>query len=127
MRQLHGLESQPLKLEHDPRVTPVGKWLRKLSIDKAASTPERAARRDEHRWPPAPIPEEVAGYEPHQFGRLAVKPGLTCIWQVSGRSRIGFERWVELDLEYIGRRSFWFDCWLVLRTIPAVIAGRGAY
>jgi lipopolysaccharide/colanic/teichoic acid biosynthesis glycosyltransferase len=68
----------------------------------------------------------VNNYQPRQRARLAVTPGLTCIWQVAGRSAIGFEEWVELDLEYIRRRTFWFDLALILRTIPAVIRARGA-
>jgi lipopolysaccharide/colanic/teichoic acid biosynthesis glycosyltransferase len=77
--------------------------------------------------PRPPLPEEVEKYTVHHRGRLTVKPGLTCLWQVSGRSHIGFEEWVALDLEYIQRRGFWFDLWLILLTIPAVLTARGAF
>ena len=66
-------------------------------------------------------------YTDRQLGRLAVTPGLTCLWQVSGRSEIGFDEWVELDLHYIRRRTFWYDLWLLILTIPAVLTGRGAF
>ena len=59
--------------------------------------------------------------------RLGVKPGLTCIWQVTGRSDIGFERWMELDVQYVHTRSLWLDLKILLQTIPAVVTGRGAY
>src|SRR5581483_9365247 len=76
--------------------------------------------------PRPPLPEEVARYRPRDYQRLAVTPGLTCLWQIKGRSQIKFDEWVRLDLEYIRRRSFWLDVAIVLRTIPAVLSGRGA-
>jgi len=77
--------------------------------------------------PRPPIPEEVAAYEPWQHERLAVRPGLTCIWQVSGRSDIPFEQWVRMDIEYVRGRNFRLDLKLLALTIPAVLTGRGAY
>ena len=77
--------------------------------------------------PRPPIPAEVALYTPHQRGRLAVRPGLTCLWQVGGRSNVSFERWVELDLLYIETMSFTNDVKIVLQTIPAVLKGSGAH
>jgi lipopolysaccharide/colanic/teichoic acid biosynthesis glycosyltransferase len=77
--------------------------------------------------PRPPLPEEVEKYEPWQLERLSVKPGLTCLWQVSGRSHLSFNEWVALDREYVRRRGFWFDLLIVLRTVPAVILGRGAH
>lgn len=115
------------KIEADPRVTPVGKWLRKLSIDELPQLLNVLAGQMSVVGPRPPIPDEVEHYAPWQRGRLAVKPGLTCIWQVSGRSLLGFEEWMRLDLEYIRRRSFWFDLVLVVRTVPAVLLGRGAH
>jgi lipopolysaccharide/colanic/teichoic acid biosynthesis glycosyltransferase len=73
------------------------------------------------------LPEEVERYEPWQLGRLAVRPGITCLWQISGRSRIGFQEWMRLDLEYIKHQSFWLDLKILLRTIPAVLSRDGAY
>ena len=76
--------------------------------------------------PRPPIPSEVKQYERWQRRRLSVKPGLTCTWQVSGRSEVDFDRWMELDLHYIDHWSLWHDLSIVLRTIPAVLLGRGA-
>lgn len=76
--------------------------------------------------PRPPIPSEVAQYTQYQKGRLAVTPGLTCIWQVSGRNQINFERWVELDLLYIETMSFWTDMKILSQTLPAVLRADGA-
>jgi len=77
--------------------------------------------------PRPPIPQEVTNYEPWQLRRLSVRPGLTCLWQISGRSQIGFDEWMRLDMEYIERRSLGLDIKILLQTIPAVLTGRGAY
>jgi len=77
--------------------------------------------------PRPPLPEEVAQYEGWQLRRLDVKPGLTCLWQISGRSRLGFNEWMRLDLEYIHCQSFWTDSKILLRTFPAVVSREGAY
>ena len=76
--------------------------------------------------PRAPLPEEVENYTTKQRRRLSVKPGSTCLWQISGRSDIDFNKWMELDLQYIDNWSFWLDIHIILRTIPAVFTGRGA-
>jgi lipopolysaccharide/colanic/teichoic acid biosynthesis glycosyltransferase len=77
--------------------------------------------------PRPPVPREVANYSLADRRRLATIPGLTCIWQVSGRSNIAFPQQVELDVEYIQKQSFWFDLKLLVKTVPAVLTGRGAY
>lgn len=115
------------KLKRDPRVTAVGYLLRRSSIDEMPQLLNVLRGEMSIVGPRPPLPEEVVHYTQYQLGRLAVKPGLTCLWQVSGRSHIGFEEWVELDMEYIQRRSFWFDVWLILLTIPAVLTARGAF
>lgn len=115
------------KLKRDPRVTPVGLWLRKLSIDEMPQLINVIRGDMSIVGPRPPLPDEVAQYTGRQLGRLAVTPGLTCLWQVSGRSHIAFDEWVELDLQYIRRRSFWYDLWLVVLTIPAVLTARGAF
>jgi exopolysaccharide biosynthesis polyprenyl glycosylphosphotransferase len=115
------------KLRRDPRVTPLGRWLRKLSIDELPQLLNVLAGDMSIVGPRPPLPTEVEHYTPEQRRRLAVKPGLTCLWQVSGRSLLDFEEWVRLDLEYIARRTFWFDLVLVVRTIPAVLFARGAH
>ena len=77
--------------------------------------------------PRPPMPAEVADYKPWHRRRLRVKPGITCLWQISGRSKIGFDEWMRLDMEYLRTRSFRSDVVIFLKTIPAVIARRGAY
>lgn len=77
--------------------------------------------------PRPPVPREVARYSPMDHRRLDVTPGLTCLWQVNGRGEIPFDRQVEMDLEYIRRRNLLVDLRILLKTIPAVITGRGAY
>jgi lipopolysaccharide/colanic/teichoic acid biosynthesis glycosyltransferase len=115
------------KIRRDPRLTPVGRWLRKFSIDELPQLINVLRGDMSIVGPRPPLPDEVAHYTDRQLGRLAVQPGLTCLWQVSGRSEIGFDEWVELDLHYLQRRSFWYDTWLILRTIPAVLTARGAF
>lgn len=115
------------KLARDPRVTIIGRWLRKTSIDELPQLLNVIRGEMSIVGPRPPLPEEVAQYTGYQLRRLEVKPGLTCLWQVSGRSHIGFDQWVELDIEYIRRRSFRYDLWLILRTIPAVLLAKGAF
>jgi lipopolysaccharide/colanic/teichoic acid biosynthesis glycosyltransferase len=114
------------KMRHDPRRTPIGRWLRKLSIDELPQLLNVLTGDMSLVGPRPPLPDEVATYTPYEWGRLTVKPGLTCIWQVSGRSLVGFAEWVALDLEYVRRRGFLLDLLLLIRTVPAVITGKGA-
>jgi len=114
------------KRENDPRITAVGRFIRRSSLDEMPQL-WSVLRGDMSLVGPRPaLPEEVARYTPLQRRRLEVKPGLTCIWQVSGRSQIPFEGQVALDLEYIRTRSFRGDLVLLLKTVPAVLFGRGA-
>jgi lipopolysaccharide/colanic/teichoic acid biosynthesis glycosyltransferase len=115
------------KMRRDPRVTGVGRWLRKSSIDELPQLINVLRGEMSIVGPRPPLPAEVADYSPYQMGRLTVTPGMTCLWQVRGRNEIGFDDWVELDIEYIRRRSFAYDLWLIVLTIPAVITGRGAF
>lgn len=119
--------SPHFKMRGDPRVTATGRWLRRFSLDEIPQL-WNVVRGDLSLVGPRPaLPEEVARYGPHQRRRLEVPPGVTCIWQVSGRSLIPFEDQVELDLAYIRRRSLLLDAQILLRTVPAVLSGRGAY
>jgi lipopolysaccharide/colanic/teichoic acid biosynthesis glycosyltransferase len=77
--------------------------------------------------PRPPLPDEVAQYSDWERQRLLVKPGITCIWQVTGRSNLDFETWVSMDLEYIRAWRLWLDFVLIAKTLPAVLSGRGAY
>jgi lipopolysaccharide/colanic/teichoic acid biosynthesis glycosyltransferase len=115
------------KMRRDPRITRVGRILRKLSIDEMPQLINVIKGDMSLVGPRPPLPAECARYSARQHERLAVKPGLTCIWQVSGRSDIAFDDWVAMDLEYIARWSFGLDLQLLIRTIPAVLSGRGAY
>ncbi|MGD9891731.1 MAG: sugar transferase [Dehalococcoidia bacterium] len=123
---LNEMSGPVFKIRNDPRVTPLGRWLRKLSIDELPQLINVVRGDMSLVGPRPPLPEEVAQYTLEQRRRLDVTPGLTCLWQVSGRNKLGFDEWVNLDLQYIERRSFWLDLWLIVLTIPAVITGRGA-
>jgi exopolysaccharide biosynthesis WecB/TagA/CpsF family protein len=115
------------KMKQDPRVTPVGKIIRKFSIDELPQLWNVLHGDMSLVGPRPPLPSEVEQYTPHDLQRLKVKPGLTCTWQVSGRSEIPFPQQVEMDLEYIATQSFKRDIILLLKTIPAVIKAKGAY
>ncbi|MCE9604792.1 MAG: sugar transferase [Planctomycetia bacterium] len=115
------------KNRRDPRITRIGRLLRSFSIDE---TPQLFNVLMGHMalvGPRPPIAKEVARYEAGQFRRLSVKPGLTCLWQVSGRSEIGFAEWVKLDLWYVDNQSLTVDLGLLLRTPLSVLSRRGAY
>ena len=115
------------KIKKDPRVTWIGSILRKTSIDELPQL--WCVLRGEMSLvgPRPPLVEEVERYTLEQRKRLDTLPGLTCIWQVSGRSELPFEKQVQLDLEYIQSQSLWLDLKILLKTIPAVLLGRGAY
>ncbi len=127
LAHLNEMSGPMFKVRLDPRVTRVGRFLRKFSVDELPQL-FNVLRGDMTLVGPRPsIVAEVDAFTDHQRRRLDVKPGLTCLWQVSGRSDLGFDEWVALDLEYIERRSFWLDLRILIRTIPAVLSGRGAY
>jgi lipopolysaccharide/colanic/teichoic acid biosynthesis glycosyltransferase len=113
------------KAHKDPRVTRVGRWLRTFSIDEIPQL-WNVLLGDMSLVGPRPLPTIENVYTGRQSERLSVKPGVTCIWQVSGRSAIGFDRWMQMDLEYVDHRSTWRDILLLLRTPIAVITRRGA-
>jgi lipopolysaccharide/colanic/teichoic acid biosynthesis glycosyltransferase len=115
------------KLRRDPRVTPLGRLLRRFSLDELPQL-INVLRGDMSLVGPRPaLPEEVAAYAPQVRRRLVVKPGLTGLWQVSGRSDLGWEESVRLDLSYVDELSPSLDARILLRTVHAVVAGRGAY
>ncbi|MGH9318533.1 MAG: sugar transferase, partial [Vicinamibacteria bacterium] len=115
------------KISSDPRVTPVGRLLRKTSIDELPQLINVLKGEMSLVGPRPPLPQEVELYEPWQRRRMSMKPGLTCLWQVSGRSVLTFEEWVDLDLHYIDNWSLGRDFQILLRTIPAVLSRRGAW
>jgi exopolysaccharide biosynthesis polyprenyl glycosylphosphotransferase len=115
------------KIKDDPRLTPVGRFIRRTSIDELPQLWNVLRGDMSLVGPRPPIPHEVDMYSAWENQRLSVKPGLTCIWQVSGRCEVDFETWVQMDIDYIENWSLLFDLNLLARTIPAVLLGRGAY
>jgi lipopolysaccharide/colanic/teichoic acid biosynthesis glycosyltransferase len=123
----HGDAGVTFKMKRDPRITRTGAVIRKFSIDELPQL-WCVLRGDMSLvGPRPPVPQEVARYTLADRRRLDVKPGLTCIWQVSGRSELAFDKQVSLDVQYVNSHSVWFDIVLLLKTIPAILTGRGAY
>ena len=131
-RELEGLlgrnEAQGalFKMRDDPRVTRVGRFLRRHSIDEFPQFVNVLMGHMSVVGPRPPLPREVELYDERALGRLAVKPGLTCYWQVGGRSDLGFDEMVGLDLAYIRERSAWVDLKVIARTVKVVFTGEGA-
>ncbi len=119
-------EGITFKLKDDPRMTRVGKWLRKYSFDELPQLYNVLIGDMSLVGPRPPVPREVAMYRPADRRRLAAKPGITCIWQISGRSEIDFSGQVGLDVGYIESQSFWSDLKILAKTVPAVLSGKGA-
>jgi lipopolysaccharide/colanic/teichoic acid biosynthesis glycosyltransferase len=114
------------KMTHDPRITAIGRFIRKFSVDELPQLINIVRGEMTIVGPRPPIPGEVAKYEAWQRRRLSVRPGLTCVWQVSGRNQISFEDWMYLDMQYIDHWSLAQDFQLILKTVPVVLTGRGA-
>jgi exopolysaccharide biosynthesis polyprenyl glycosylphosphotransferase len=114
------------KVKEDPRVTRVGKWLRKFSIDEFPQFYNVLIGDMSLVGPRPPVPREVAKYSLADRRRLEVIPGLTCFWQIGGRSEIDFPEQVQLDVQYIESQNFWLDLKILVKTVPAVLLGRGA-
>jgi lipopolysaccharide/colanic/teichoic acid biosynthesis glycosyltransferase len=115
------------KMQRDPRITPIGRLLRKYSLDELPQLWSVFKGDMSLVGPRPPLQSEYVRFTDAQKGKLAVKPGITCLWQVSGRNQISdFDDWVRLDLEYIRTWSFWLDVKILLLTLPAVVRGSGA-
>jgi lipopolysaccharide/colanic/teichoic acid biosynthesis glycosyltransferase len=115
------------KMKRDPRVTRIGRIIRKLSIDELPQIFNVIKGDMSLVGPRPPVPIEVEDYQFDQYRRLDTIPGITGLQQISGRSELSFKRWVELDVQYIKEQSLKKDIEIILKTIPAVISGRGAY
>ena len=120
-------ESITFKMRRDPRVTRIGRIIRRLSIDELPQLWCVLKGEMSLVGPRPALPREVIQYNLIDRRRLVVTPGLTCIWQVSGRGDVPFDEQVKLDIQYIETQTLALDCRLILRTIPAVLSGRGAY
>ena len=120
------MDGPVFKIKDDPRITKVGKFIRKTSIDELPQLFNILMGDMSIVGPRPAIPHEVAEYNDYQRQRLLVKPGLTCIWQVSGRNSIGFDEWMEMDLEYIEKRNLWMDIKLIFKTVGVLFGDEHA-
>ena len=126
LQKFNEMKGPVFKMSNDPRLTGVGKFLRQMSLDEFPQFWNVLKGEMSLVGPRPPLPSEVKQYEPWQRRRLSMKPGITCIWQVSGRNEVDFEEWMKLDLQYIDRWSIWLDIKIILLTVKAVLTGRGA-
>lgn len=126
LSHLNEVSGPVFKIKNDPRVTKVGRTLRKTSMDELPQLINVLKGEMSLVGPRPPVPSEVKQYDLSQLRRLSVKPGITCLWQVNGRSSVAFEKWMELDREYIDHWSLWLDFKILAKTIPAVLSGSGA-
>lgn len=120
------VDGPAFKMEHDPRITKIGAFLRKTSLDELPQLLNIFMGSMSVVGPRPPLPGEVEQYTPYQMQRLSVKGGLTCYWQCSGRSNIGFDEWMDMDVQYIKDRSVITDIKIILKTVKAVIKRDGA-
>ena len=127
LEQLNEVDGPVFKMRNDPRCTVVGRWMRTSSLDELPQLWNVLRGDMSLVGPRPPLPSEVEQYEPWQRRRLRMRPGLTCLWALEGRSRLHFNRWVRLDLLYIDNWSVWLDFKILLKTIPTVLSSRGAH
>jgi lipopolysaccharide/colanic/teichoic acid biosynthesis glycosyltransferase len=127
IEHLNEVSGPVFKIKNDPRLTPVGKFLRRASIDELPQL-LNVLKGDMSLVGPRPMAiRDYEGFnEDWQRRRFSVRPGITCLWQVNGRSEVPFHRWMELDMQYIEKWSFWLDLKILLQTIPAVVRGTGS-
>ncbi len=126
VQHLNELDGPAFKMSRDPRTTSLGRYLRRMSADEWPQLYNILKGEMSFVGPRPPIPEEVERYERWQRRRLRMKPGLTCLWALEGRSQLDFRRWMRLDLDYIEQWSLLLDFKILFRTIPRVLSGRGA-
>lgn len=127
IEHLNEADGPVFKIAEDPRCTPVGRWLRRTSLDELPQLWNILRGDMSFVGPRPPVPEEVEQYQSWQRRRLRMRPGMTCLWALEGRSQLNFDRWMQLDLSYIDRWSLWLDAQIFVKTIPHVLFGRGAW
>lgn len=127
LKHLNEKDGPIFKIANDPRITKIGRFIRKTSVDELPQLLNIIKGDMSIVGPRPPLLREVEEYTPRQLQRLSVKPGLTCYWQISGRSNLSFDEWVNLDLKYIKESSLTTDFKIVLKTFPVVLFGWGAY
>lgn len=123
---LNEMDGPVFKIRNDPRITPLGRFIRKFSIDELPQLMNVLRGQMSLVGPRPPLPDEVDRYEWLYRKRLSTKPGITCLWQISGRNDTTFKQWMELDKAYVENWSVWLDLKILFRTIPVVLLGRGA-
>jgi len=123
---LNEVDGPVFKIKNDPRITPIGRWIRKTSIDELPQLINVLKGEMSLVGPRPPLLSEVNQYDWLYRRRLSIKPGITCLWQVGGRNTLPFARWMELDKEYIENWSFWLDVKILFKTVPVVLTGHGA-
>jgi exopolysaccharide biosynthesis polyprenyl glycosylphosphotransferase len=126
LAHLNEMSGPVFKIKDDPRVTAVGSFLRKTSLDELPQLLNVFIGDMSLVGPRPPLPSEVNLYDPKHRKRLAVRPGITCIWQISGRNDVDFEEWMAMDAEYVERWSLWMDLGILLKTVPVVLMKKGA-
>lgn len=127
LSHLNERKGPAFKVPRDPRHTRVGRWVRRMSLDELPNLINVLKGEMSLVGPRPPLPKEVECYQDWHKRRLQVMPGITGLWQVSGRSKLSFDEQCRLDLFYIEHWSLWLDFWIMLRTIPAVLLAKGAY
>jgi lipopolysaccharide/colanic/teichoic acid biosynthesis glycosyltransferase len=127
IRHLNEADGPVFKVRHDPRLHRLGGFLRRTSIDELPNFVNVLRGEMSIVGPRPPLPEEVASYDRRAMRRLSVKPGVTCLWQISGRSELSFDQWMALDCAYLEKWTPLGDLVIVARTIPAVLRGVGAH
>jgi lipopolysaccharide/colanic/teichoic acid biosynthesis glycosyltransferase len=127
LRRFNEVDGPVFKMRADPRLHALGAFMRRTSIDELPNFLNVLLGEMAIVGPRPPLPDEVAHYDEYALRRLVVKPGVTCLWQISGRSHLSFEEWMALDNAYIDTWSPWLDLTIVAKTVPAVLRGVGAH